>query len=76
MKITVTQTDEGPRYCCDDLPITWRDVREATGLDRSLSRLLLKKLAQSGENVDDLVSWRDRQVLIWKLEAEMTHAAA
>jgi hypothetical protein len=75
MKITVENTETGPKYQCDGQPITWREVRDETGLDRSLSRLLLKKLAQSGEDVEDLRTWRDRNVLIWKLENEFRASA-
>lgn len=74
MKITAKRTPQGPIYFRDGQPITWREVAAETGLDRSLSRLLLKKAAASGEEIQDLRSWRDRNVLIWKLENELMSA--
>lgn len=75
MKITVEQTPTGLAYRGDGHLITWQEVRDATGLDRGLSRLLLKKAAQSGEDVADLLEWRDRNVVIWKLEKALCHSA-
>ena len=71
MRISAETTEQGPAYFCDGEPITWREVAAATGLGRSLSRLLLKKAAASGEEIEDLRAWRDRNVLIWKLENEL-----
>ena len=58
----------GEQYFRDEAPVTWQDIRSETGLGRGLSRLLLKKLVESGEDVDDIVAWRDKRVLKWKLE--------
>lgn len=75
MRISVQHTPQGPIYFRDGEPTTWREVAAETGLDRSLSRLLLKKAAASGEEITDLRAWRDRNVLIWKLENELAASA-
>lgn len=50
--------------------VTWRDIDKHTKLGNSHSRLLLKKLAQTGVAVEEsnLLRWRDDMVLIWHLE--------
>lgn len=53
--------------------VNWQDIQKATGLPRSESRLVMKKLAAEGADVppEALLRWRDDQVLIWKLENEL-----
>lgn len=58
----------GDLYYRDGKPVTWQDIRTETGLERGHARLLLKKLAESGEDVEDILAWRDRKVIAWKLE--------
>lgn len=49
--------------------LTWRHLSELTGLERGRSRILLKKLAETGAEVEEsqLLDWRADQVLIWTL---------
>lgn len=55
-------------------PVTWQDISFLTGLDRSESRLLLKKLAAHGEVVpaERLMDWRNKEQLAFRLEAHMS----
>lgn len=50
--------------------VKWHFISKVTGLDRGGSRIVMKKLAETGADVppEKLLRWRDDMVLMWKLE--------
>lgn len=64
---------DGKYYDQHGKEVHWRHISDVTGLTRSESRLIIKKLHQTGAQVapENLLKWRDDQVLMWKLENEL-----